>query len=381
MLLKKYFLVFLCIIFAFSFFSVSVSGVSLGISASAAVVMVAQTGEVLYEHNAHKQRSMASTTKIMTALLALENADLKEEITVKEDELKVEGTSMGLLVGDKVTYEGLVYGMLLQSGNDAANVTAVKLGGTTEKFIGMMNKRAREIGMKNTNFVTPSGLDDEEHYSTAYDMALLGSVAIQNADFRYIASQKQAVVYYGNPPYRRTLTNHNKMLRYYDGCIGLKTGFTKKSGRCLVTAAERDGVVIVAVTLNAPNDWNDHKILLDYGFSKVENRELDNDTSSLMISVVGGKKTSVSVAPQNKAYVDVNEDMSGVSVDYLLDSFIYAPVKKGDAVGKIIYSINSKQVAEVLLVADENIAAEKVKLQEKSLWQRFVEFIKGIFKK
>lgn len=378
-MIKKYFSAILCIILTFAVFPIEANAVSLGISASSAVVMVAQTGEVLYEHNAHVKRSMASTTKIMTSLIALEQADLKKEITVSGEELNVEGTSMGLLSDDKVTFEGLVYGMLLQSGNDAANVTAVKLGGSVENFIKMMNKRARQLGMNDTNFVTPSGLDDEEHYSTAYDMALLGSAAILNPDFRHISSQKQAVVYYGNPPYRRVLTNHNKMLSYYDGCIGLKTGFTKKSGRCLVTAAERDGVVIVAVTLNAPNDWNDHKILLDYGFSKTEKRVLSNDTSSYIIPVVGGKKASALIKAQNENFVSVSENTDGVSVQYLTQPFLYAPVKRGDTVGKIVYSVGSKIIGEVILEADENIPAATVK-KEKNLWQRFVDFVKSIFK-
>ena len=378
-LIKKYFSVLLCIILISTLLSIGVNAVSLGISASSAVVMVAQTGEVLYEHNAHKKRSMASTTKIMTSLIALENADLKKEITVKKEDLNVEGTSMGLLPDDKVTFEGLVYGMLLQSGNDAANVTASKLGGNIDDFVKMMNRRAGELGMNNTNFVTPSGLDDDEHYSTAYDMALLGSVAVMNPDFRYISSQKQAAVYYGNPPYRRILTNHNKMLRYYDGCVGLKTGFTKKSGRCLVSAAERDGVTIVAVTLNAPDDWNDHKILLDYGFSKVENRPIDNNTDSLIIPVTGGKTDVVSVEAKNKAFVNISENTQGISTTYLLEPFLYAPVKKGDNVGKIVYFTSSHKVGEVILEASENVSAKEI-VKKKSLWLRFIDFVKSIFK-
>ncbi len=378
-LIKKYFSVLLCIILIGSLFYIGVNSVSLGISASSAVVMVAQTGEVLYEHNAHKKRSMASTTKIMTSLIVLEKADLKKEITVKKEELNVEGTSMGLLPDDKVTFEGLVYGMLLQSGNDAANVTASKLGGNIDNFVKMMNRRARELGMNSTNFVTPSGLDDDEHYSTAYDMALLGSAAVMNPDFRHISSQKQAAVYYGNPPYRRVLTNHNKMLRSYDGCVGLKTGYTKKSGRCLVTAAERGGVTIVAVTLNAPNDWNDHKVLLDYGFSKAENRPLDNNTDSLKIPVTGGKNSVVSVEVKNKAFVNISENTQGISSHYILEPFLYAPVKKGDIVGKIVYFTSSQKVGEVILEASENVSAKEV-IKKKSLWRKFVDFVKSIFK-
>lgn len=355
------------------------NAVSLGISASSAVVMVAQTGEVLYEHNAHVKRSMASTTKIMTALLALENCDLKKEITVKAEQLKVEGTSMGLQDDDKVTYEGLVYGMLLQSGNDAANVVASNMCDSFDDFVRMMNVRAKELGMNSTNFVTPSGLDAQEHYSTAYDMAILGSAAILNPDFRYISSQKTATVNYGNPPYNRTLTNHNKMLSYYDGCIGLKTGFTKKSGRCLVSAAERDGVVIVAVTLNAPDDWNDHKVLLDYGFSEIEDSEIRTDTMN--IAVVGGKKTVVSVVPSDKAYLDIRDDFSEYKADYLIDNFLYAPVKKGENAGKIVYTVDGKRVAEVILVAGENIPAIEKKQEKKSFRTKVKEFFKRIFKK
>ncbi|MBQ7957300.1 MAG: D-alanyl-D-alanine carboxypeptidase [Clostridia bacterium] len=378
-MIKKYFSLFLCILVSIPVFSIRPKAVSLGISASAAVVMVAQTGEVIYEYNAHKQLSMASTTKIMTSLLALEKADLNKEITVREEELKVEGTSMGLLAGDKVTYEGLVYGMLLQSGNDAANVVASRLGKNIDNFIVMMNKRAVELGMKNTHFATPSGLDDDEHYSTAYDMALLGSEAIKNPDFRYISSQTSARVYYGNPPYSRTLTNHNKMLKMYDGCIGLKTGFTKKSGRCLVTAAERDGILLVAVTLNAPDDWNDHKILLDYGFSEVENKHLE--PQSVKLPVVGGVSDKVTAVPAMDAYVNLISDYSEYKPVYLVDKFMYAPVEKGEIAGKILYLSDGRCVAEVLLIANETIALKKVNKKEKSFRIRFRNYMKSIFEK
>ena len=259
------------------------------VSASCAALMVAETGELIYGKNEHDRRSMASTTKIMTSLLAIEALTPQRKITVSADMLNIEGTSMGLLPGDTVTLEGLVYGMLLQSGNDAANVTAITLGGNVENFVSMMNKRAGEIGMNDTHFETPSGLDSKEHYSTAYDMALLGCTAIKNPEFAAVCSQKSAVVCYGNPPYRRTLTNHNRLLRIYDDAVGIKTGFTKKSGRCLVSAARRDGVTLVAVTLNAPDDWNDHSKMLEYGFSVVERHEADTDMSAVSLKMRAGK--------------------------------------------------------------------------------------------
>lgn len=369
----------MCSVLLFSFLSIRTTAVSLGISASSAVVMVAQTGEVLYEKNAHTRRSMASTTKIMTSLIALERADLKSEIIVNSNELNVEGTSMGLLPDDKVTFEALVYGMLLQSGNDAANVTAVKLGGSRAKFVSLMNIRAKELGMKNTNFVTPSGLDAKEHYSTAYDMALLGSAAILNPDFRYICSQKQAVVYYGNPPYRRTLTNHNKLLGYYNGCIGLKTGFTKKSGRCLVSAAERNGIILVAVTLNAPDDWNDHKKLLDYGFSQVENSIVEVVDVPQKIQVVGGKKNNVSVKLAEPFSVISSEKTGGISSCVLLDSFLYAPVRKGEKVGKVVYFLGDRKVGESIITAEESVPKATIE-KKKDFFQKIIDFIKGIFK-
>ncbi len=377
--MRKNISVFLCILLAVMFFPLDAAGVSLNISASSAVVMVVDTGEVLYEYNAHTKRSMASTTKIMTSLLALENADLEKEVIVCEDEVAVEGTSMGLKADDKVTFRALVYGMLLQSGNDAANVTAIKLSGSTEKFVKLMNKRASEIGMINTNFVTPSGLDATEHYSTAYDMALLACHAIKNPEFRSISSQKQAAVFYGNPPYRRILTNHNKLLSFYDGCIGVKTGFTKKSGRCLVSAAEKDSVRIVAVTLNAPDDWNDHKKLLDYGFEKTKKLKL-TEKNTYTAPVVGGTEKSVKLTFQEDTYVGVANDNQGIVSEYLIDSFIYAPVKKGDICGKAVFYSGQKKIAESILVAVSDVSAAAMP-EKISLWQRFINFLKSIFSK
>ena len=206
-------------------------------SAKAAVLINGDTGEIIYSYNENEKLPMASTTKIMTALILCETADLSEEITVTADMLKVEGSSMGLLAGDRVTYHDLLYGMMLASGNDAANVTAISIAGSVEKFAKMMNRRAEELGLKNTHFVTPSGLDADGHYTTAYDLALLAAFALKNEDFAKAASSKSAVLNYGNPPYRRTLTNHNKLLSSFEGAVGVKTGFTKKSGRCLVSAA------------------------------------------------------------------------------------------------------------------------------------------------
>ena len=232
------------------------------ISAKAAVLICADTGEIIYSRNAEERLPMASTTKIMTAFLLCEQ-DLKRQITVSFSDINTEGTSMGLKDKDTVTLEDLLYGMLLASGNDAANAAAAAVGGTVDNFVKMMNEKAKSLGLKNTHFVTPSGLDADGHYSTAYDMALLACAAANEPTLRRIASTRTAAI--GG----RTLTNHNKLLSRMDGCIGLKTGYTKAAGRTLVSCAEREGHRLVAVTLRDGNDWNDHEMLYDQGFALV----------------------------------------------------------------------------------------------------------------
>ena len=268
-------------------------------SAKAFCVMCADTGEVLASSNAHLRLSMASTTKIMTALILAELNTLDKEIVTTKEMVTVEGSSMGLLEGDSISYYELLVGMLLASGNDAANTTAIAVSGSVEAFAKLMNKRANEIGMKNTNFVTPSGLDDDEHYSTAFDMSLLACEALKNDTIRNIVSQKKITISYGNPPYQRTLYNHNKLLGSYEYCIGVKTGFTKKSGRCLVSAAEMDNCRVVAVTLNNPNDWSDHEALLDYGLSELKLHDITADFENDKMNVVGGAEDYVSIATES----------------------------------------------------------------------------------
>lgn len=356
------------------------------VSASCAALMVAETGELIYSKNERDRRSMASTTKIMTSLLAIEALTPQRKITVSADMLNVEGTSMGLLPGDTVTLEGLVYGMLLQSGNDAANVTAITLGGSVQNFVSMMNNRAAEIGMNDTHFETPSGLDSKEHYSTAYDMALLGCTAIKNPEFASVCSQKSAVVCYGNPPYRRTLTNHNRLLRIYDDAVGIKTGFTKKSGRCLVSAAKRGGVTLVAVTLNAPDDWNDHSKMLEYGFSVVEHHEVDTDISAVSLNIVGGESEKVPLKLSRPLrYISRKGEAAQAEQKISLKKFEYAPIEENAIVGSVELMIDGKVIdrAEILTAAavQTRKVAPKEPKKEKSIIKKLIEKIKNILRK
>lgn len=238
------------------------------LSAAAAILMDAESGEVLFEKDIGRRMRIASTTKIMTALVALECARLTDTITVTQDHM-VEGSSMYLKPGETVTVEELLYGLMLCSGNDAALALADCCGGL-EVFVQAMNEKAAALGMKDTSFANPNGLDDENHYSTAYDMALLAAYAAEDPTFRRICSTRTATV--GG----RTMTNHNKLLTQVEGCIGMKTGYTKAAGRTLVSCAERQGRRLVAVTLCDGNDWADHKALYDLGFAAVETKDTED---------------------------------------------------------------------------------------------------------
>ena len=356
------FVIIFSLVFCSCIVSVSASE-NITVSAKSAIVMCMDTNEVLLEKSAMLKLPMASTTKIMTALILAEQPDLSKTVKVTKQMVTVEGSSMGLLEGDAVSYRDLLYGMLLASGNDAANTTAYVIGGSIKGFAKIMNQKAAELGLKNTSFVTPSGLDDENHYTTAYDLALLASAALKNKVFREACSSKIATLYYGNPPYRRTLTNHNKLLGNYEGLIGVKTGFTKKSGRCLVTAAEREGKRVIVVTLNAPDDWNDHKSLLDYGLSKTEVVEFKNNDLTDVLPVISGDADLVRIKSEEKSFCTALKSANNVTRNIILPKFIYTPVSAGELVGRVEYLLESKIIAtsNIYSVADLPVNNKKEK--------------------
>ena len=291
---------------------------------------------------------------------------------------------MGLKAGDTVTLRALACGMLMASGNDAANSAAVRIAGALPAFAQKMNERAEQIGMEQTHFVTPSGLDAEEHYSTAYDMALLAREAIRNEDFLAICSQTKVTAEYGNPPYKRTLLNHNRLLSQYEGAIGVKTGFTKKAGRCLVSAAQRDGVTLICVTLKASDDWNDHSALLDYGFSKVQMEQRAEAFSSGTLPVAGGEQGEVRIVPVQQAqFPKIEGQTYGLTYQLEVPKFLYAPVQKDDIIGNVVYYADGKEMARYPVAAGENCAASpgSVKTEHKGFFQGLWEKIQGFFKK
>ncbi|MDF2556446.1 MAG: D-alanyl-D-alanine carboxypeptidase [Bacillales bacterium] len=243
---------------------------TIGLSAKSAILMEQKTGRIIFERDAHTKRKIASITKIMTAIIAIESGKLKDEVTITPEMIKTEGSSIYLQVGEKISLEELVYGLMLRSGNDAAQAIAITVGGSLPGFVMMMNDKAAWIGMTDTNFTNPHGLDDgDKHVSTAYDMALLTKYAMGNKIFRQVSSTKVYKPTIENREWSSVWKNKNKMLtKYYKFCTGGKTGFTKAAGRTLVSTAEKNGMKLIAVTIDASDDWNDHRYMFELAYEK-----------------------------------------------------------------------------------------------------------------
>jgi D-alanyl-D-alanine carboxypeptidase (penicillin-binding protein 5/6) len=321
-------------------------------AAGSAVVIEASSGRVLLEKDMHRPMAVASTTKIMTAILALEAGNLDDPFVVDADAIRVEGSSMGLTEGDTVTLRALAWGMLLASGNDAANAAAVRMAGSVAGFCERMNERAAALGMTDTQFFSPSGLDVGDHRSTAYDMAVLTRYALSNDLFGQMVRAKSAELYYGNPPYRRRLTNHNRMLWQYDDCIGVKTGYTKKAGRCLVTAAERDGLTLIAVTLDCADDFAVHQAVYERLFATMSFRDLSGELEHLSVLVTGSTRPRVPIralGPLGAYLTEAEQLHCRLSLD--IEPFLYAPVRRGQVVGEAALCVGQTRVSVTPLVA------------------------------
>lgn len=347
------------------------------ITAKGAVLISADTGEIIFECNSAQKLPMASTTKIMTTLLCLESGNLYDEFVVDSDAIKVEGSSMGLQEGDIVTKYALCCGMLLPSGNDAANAAAVKIAGSIENFAVLMNDKARELGLSRTFFVTPSGLEGEGHGSSAYDMAMLAREALKNEIFRDICSQSSIELEFGNPPYRRWLKNTNKLLNMYDGVYGVKTGFTDEAGRCLVSSCERDGLNLICVTLNDRNDWSDHAAMYDYGFKAAHNLEL-KIPELFELELAGGEndKITVTAADEPINITTLAASQEDFEMQIVASPFVYAPVKKGEELAELKISFKGREVRRIPLYAAEEADVKQVKdsgeKDEKNWFKKFI---------
>ncbi len=333
---------------------------AMGTSAASAVLIEQNSGRILYQQNADEERLIASITKIMTAVVALEHADKGCSYTVTARDM-AEGSSMYLKPGDTLLLEELLYGLMLASGNDAALAVAHCVSGETEDFVALMNETARRLGMTHTHFANPNGLDAEGHYSSARDMAMLAAYALKNQDFRRIVSTASVTIG------ERYLANHNKLLRLYGGCIGVKTGFTKAAGRTLVSAAAREGMTLVCATLNDGDDWNDHMALLDYGFANYH-METAVPAGQVLASVLVQGGTAVTIplaASEDLSYPLTGEESLKVVARVPLS--IPAPVVPGQAVGEVCAYLEDQEVARVDLVATAP-SAKKERVPAPSSW-------------
>ncbi|MBQ8448456.1 MAG: D-alanyl-D-alanine carboxypeptidase [Clostridia bacterium] len=357
--MKKLIAVFLCITSAFLF---APRAQALSVSAESAVLIEAESGNIIYEKNAHTKRGMASTTKIVTALCAIESMDISTVVTVPRAAVGIEGSSVYLREGEKITLENLLYALMLGSANDAAAAIAIAVSGSVEAFAELMNAKAAALGLSATHFENPHGLDGEAHYTTAYELAKLSAYALENEIFARIVSTVKHTIPASEASPARTIVNHNRLLREYGDIIGVKTGFTKKCGRTLVSAARRDGVTLVCVTLCDGNDWRDHRAMLDYGFGLYESEMLCRAGALCFeLPVTGGERASVTCANKEELCAVLPKNHGEISVKTELPSFIYAGSKKGKPVGRARFFCGGRELGSVTLYLAEDAPKKESK--------------------
>ena len=345
------------------------------VSGECAYAYIPDIDQAVYEKNAKRRHPMASTTKIMTALVVLKNTNETDVVCIHTDAVGIEGSSIYLQADQKYTVSDLLYAVLLASANDAAAALAIHTAGSISAFADMMNAEAEALGLLDTHFTNPHGLADEGHYTTAADLARIAAEAMEHDEFCRIVATKSKRISSLDGSITHTLSNHNRLLRRYEDCVGVKTGFTKNSGRCLVSAAKRNGMLLIAVTLDAPNDWQDHETMLDYGFSQYEARTPeDGSRLSLSLPVVDGVEDTVSLQADAPPAIIVKKDSEPLQLQVEINRFAVAPVKVGDILGLLRYTQNGQTVATLPLRAAQSI--EQIK-HPKTFWDKIKSIWNG----
>lgn len=361
--MKKFFLI---LVFVYLISSLSSLTIQADVpSAKASIVMDVNTGRVLYSYNSDVKLPMASTTKIMTVLLAIEKGKIDDIVNVSRRAATEEGSSIYLKEGEQIKLEDLLYGIMLRSGNDAAVAVAEHLCGSVENFVELMNKKAKSIGVNNTNFSNPHGLPDDNHYTTAYDLALITCYALKNESFRKIVKTQRKSI--SGPPgvsWNRAFLNKNKMLWQYDGGDGVKTGYTKKAGRCLVSSATKNGWQLVSVVLNCSDWWNYSSKLLDYGFENYDNVKIvDKESTLIKMNVKKGKEKDVNLFPSCDLYAPLSktgENDEKVTYIKCLPDYAKAPIKKNEKAGVLQVYIGNCLVGQVDLMYSTDIESSDI---------------------
>ena len=327
------------------------------ITAKSAIVMDAATGKVLYAKDAEAKRYPASTTKMMTLIVALENGNLDDVIEASEKASKTEGSSLWLEHGEKLTLRDLLYGVMLVSGNDATVAVAEHIAGSVDAYAKLMTKKAHEIGAMHTSFTNSSGLPDPNHYSTAHDLAMIAAYGYKNPLFEEFVSTKSKIIPWAMNDFGRELFNENRMLWLYEGGNGVKTGYTDAAGRCLVSGAKREGVQLVAVVLDSEFMWNDSIALLDYSFKQIKAVKLYNAESVVKnVLVDSGVKSTVDIAVKEDVVIPmVEEDKQNFVTVVDIPERINAGFAKGDKLGTLRVMYHDKEVAATDLIATHSV--------------------------
>ena len=360
------------ILLATAFNPLSASAEEVGTSAAACVIIDEHSGRILLSHNADTPLPMASTTKVMTALLAIEGGDLDAPVTCSRTAFGVPGTSIYLAEGETLSLRDMLYGLMLASGNDAATAIAEHIGGTAEEFCRMMTVRAAELGCRSTVFLTPHGLPCEGHYTTAHDLALIAREAMKHAVFREIVGTVRATIPWENRAYDRVLNNKNRLLNTYEGATGIKTGYTKKAGRCLVFGAERNGLEIIGVVLNCWDWFDEAARLMDLAFERCE---------SVTMLAAGESVGTVTVRNSNGCTVDavIAADLTGViprgtvpSIEIDLPDQVDAPVSSGQFLGTARLVSGGVVVAQTDILAQEDIARDDFPARWLMYWRNWL---------
>lgn len=362
--------IILVTILLFVYTNIGVAAYSPQTSGKAAILMDGQSNRILYESNSRERLPMASTTKIMTAIVALEHGKLDDQIIIPPEASGIEGSSIWLSSGETHTLEDLLYGLMLRSGNDAATAIAIHIGGSVEGFAAMMNSTAKKIGAKDTNFVNPHGLHNDEHYTTAYDLALITSHGLKNPDFESIVSTKYHTIPWEGHEWDRAMKNKNKILWTYEGANGVKTGYTKKAGRCFVSSSKRKGMQLVAVVLNCGPMFEESAALMDYGFDHYENVSIVEQGQFLQsFPVVRGVQEEIELVADQGFDVALNDmEKSNIHTKMILPIELEAPMESGQWVGSLQVYLKDELLKEIPIVTGQAV-------EKKSIWNFFRKMV------
>lgn len=376
--MKRFSALFFCFILLFN---IAVLAEEPKVNAISAVIVDGDTGRILWGKNENKPMAMASTTKIMTALVALENSDIKKETTVSKNATLASPVKMHLAVGEKMTIEQLLYAMMLQSYNDSAVAVAEAVGGSVEKFCTMMNEKAKEIGCSDTVFETPNGLDKGNHHSTAEDMSKIGVYALKNQNLMKIMNTREYTFKSSKTTY--SFVNKDRLLSEYEGAIGMKTGFTGKAGHCFVGAANRGDITLVSVVLASgwgtagkSRKWIDTKALLNYGFNNYKKYSIINGSEKMNISIDKAEKEIAELKYEDSVDLLLSEnEKANLKIENELPENITAPINYGDSVGiGKIYTGNTL-LKTVKIISAENIEKIGVEYNIKKLINQWLKLV------